>query len=109
MMPNLTTPVLAPKMPFSLDFASGIVSLGSCFADEVGSRLQESDFPVELNPFGTLYNPASIAAALHRLIEDLTAYRRRDAGCMQQPYPPSPQEAQRGHPADGDFRHSMDI
>lgn len=70
MMPNLTTPVLAPKMPFSLDFASGIVSMGSCFADEVGSRLQESDFPVELNPFGTLYNPASIAAALHRLIED---------------------------------------
>ena len=70
MMPNLTTPVLAPKMPFSLDFASGIVSLGSCFADEVGSHLQESDFPVELNPFGTLYNPASIAAAMHRLIED---------------------------------------
>ena len=70
MMPNLTTPVLVPKMPFSLDFASGIVSLGSCFAEEMGMRLQESDFTVELNPFGALYNPASIAAALYRLIED---------------------------------------
>lgn len=70
MMPNLSTPVLVSQMPFKIDFASGIVSIGSCFADEIGSRLQESDFHVELNPFGALYNPASIAAALHRLIED---------------------------------------
>lgn len=70
MMPNLTTPVLVPRMPFKLDFASGIVSLGSCFADEIGTRLQESDFHIELNPFGSLYNPASIASALYRLVED---------------------------------------
>ena len=70
MMPNLTTPVLAPQAPFKLDFASGIVSLGSCFADEIGRRLQESNFHIEVNPFGALYNPASIASALHRLIED---------------------------------------
>ena len=70
MMPNLTTPVLVPRMPFKLDFASGIVSLGSCFADEIGARLQESDFHIELNPFGALYNPASIASALYRLVED---------------------------------------
>ena len=70
MMPNLTTPVLAAKPPFQLDFASGIVSIGSCFADEIGVRLQSSDFHIEINPFGALYNPASIATALHRLIED---------------------------------------
>lgn len=70
MMPNLTTPVLPPRLPFTVDYASGIVSLGSCFADEIGKRLQESDFHIELNPFGALYNPASIAAALHRLVED---------------------------------------
>ncbi len=70
MMPSLTTPVPAPLMPFKLDLASGIISIGSCFADEMGARLQEADFRVELNPFGSLYNPASIAAALHRLIDD---------------------------------------
>ena len=70
MMPNLTTPVLTSQMPFKIDFASGIVSMGSCFADEIGCRLQESDFHVELNPFGALYNPASMASALHRLIEN---------------------------------------
>ena len=70
MMPNLTTPVPVKQMPFKLDFASGIVSIGSCFAAEIGSRLEESDFHIELNPFGALYNPASIAAALQRLIDD---------------------------------------
>ena len=70
MMPPLTTSVPVPHMPFRIDFATGIVSLGSCFADEIGKRLRDGDFYVELNPFGTLYNPASIAAALHRLIDD---------------------------------------
>ncbi len=70
MMPNLTTPVIAPQMPFSVDHSTGIVSLGSCFADEIGERLQEADFHVEQNPFGALYNPASIAAAVRRLMED---------------------------------------
>ena len=70
MMPNLTTPVVAPQLPFKVDYSTGIVSLGSCFADEIGARLQEGDFHVEQNPFGALYNPASIAAAVRRLMED---------------------------------------
>lgn len=70
MTPNLTTPVTVPPMPFQIDYSTGIVCLGSCFADEIGRRLLEADFHVELNPFGALYNPASIAAALQRLIDD---------------------------------------
>jgi hypothetical protein len=41
--------------------------LGSCFADEMGARLEAAGFDVLRNPFGTLYNPASIAAAVERL------------------------------------------
>lgn len=65
---ELQTRVEVPTMPFSLDYASGIISLGSCFSDEIGNRLKDSGFHVELNPFGTLYNPASIASALRRMI-----------------------------------------
>lgn len=43
-----------------------ILLLGSCFADEIGSRLAETGFDVLCNPFGTLYNPLSIAACLSR-------------------------------------------
>ena len=57
-------------MPFGIDYATGIVSLGSCFSDEIGRRLQEGDFHIEQNPFGTLYNPASIASALRRIMYD---------------------------------------
>ena len=67
---ELQTRVGVPTMPFRLDFDSGIVSLGSCFSDEIGRRLQESGFRIEQNPFGTLYNPASIAQALHRIVDD---------------------------------------
>lgn len=46
-----------------------ITMLGSCFSDNMGSRLQRALFNVEVNPFGTLYNPASIASALHDLVD----------------------------------------
>lgn len=70
MTPALTIPVAVEPMAFRLDVGDGIVSLGSCFADEVAARLADSGFGVEQNPFGTLYNPASVAAALERLIDD---------------------------------------
>ena len=75
MTPALTTPVTVDSLPFRLDFDDGIVCLGSCFADEIGKRLCDSGFNVEQNPCGTLYNPASMAAALHRIIDnrELTA------------------------------------
>lgn len=46
-----------------------ITMLGSCFSDNIGSRLQRALFNVEVNPFGTLYNPASIASALRDLVD----------------------------------------
>ena len=64
------TRVGVTAMPFEIDFATGIVSLGSCFSDEMGARLRDGGFFIEQNPFGTLYNPASIASALHRLMYD---------------------------------------
>jgi hypothetical protein len=37
--------------------------VGSCFADNIGAKMEEYRFDVEVNPFGALYNPASVAAA----------------------------------------------
>lgn len=45
----------------------GILLLGSCFAANIGSRLAEDGYNVCQNPFGTLFNPASIASSLWRL------------------------------------------
>jgi len=44
-----------------------ILILGSCFAANVGARLEEEGFNVMVNPFGTLFNPVSIHNSLLRL------------------------------------------
>lgn len=51
-----------------ISHGSRIVTLGSCFSDEIGSRLERNLFNIAVNPVGTLYNPMSIAIALDRLM-----------------------------------------
>ncbi len=46
-----------------------IMLLGSCFATEIGRYLTDSGLDICTNPFGVLYNPASIAASLRRLMD----------------------------------------
>ena len=41
--------------------------MGSCFADSIGARFREEGFPVTVNPFGTMYNPASILHTIEKL------------------------------------------
>lgn len=53
-----------------IDHRKPIMLLGSCFSDNIGARLTAELFDVDVNPFGTLYNPESIASALRRIISD---------------------------------------
>lgn len=54
-----------PEKPIIL--ADRIMLLGSCFADSIGAKMASAGFQVGVNPFGTLYNPASLAGAVARL------------------------------------------
>jgi len=44
-----------------------ILILGSCFAANIGARLEGQGYDVLVNPFGTLFNPVSIHNSLLRL------------------------------------------
>ena len=44
-----------------------LLFVGSCFADSIGQRFREEGFPVTVNPFGTMYNPASVLHTIQRL------------------------------------------
>lgn len=59
--------VRPPKFPFQVDHQSGILSLGSCFAQNIGKRLAVLKFSICQNPFGILYNPISILNGLKYL------------------------------------------
>jgi len=48
-----------------------VMFLGSCFADSIGNKLRQFKFKVDLNPFGILYNPKSIADSIDRLIKGI--------------------------------------
>lgn len=41
--------------------------MGSCFAESIGRMLVQSKFKCDVNPFGILYNPMSIATALKQI------------------------------------------
>jgi lysophospholipase L1-like esterase len=49
----------------TISLSDKILTLGSCFADAIGSRLVQSKVHTLANPFGVLYNPHSI----HRLLQ----------------------------------------
>ena len=60
--------VLQPQShPGLITHRRGILTLGSCFADNIAARLTDDMFPVLQNPFGTLYNPGSVYQAVSRI------------------------------------------
>ena len=67
------------RAPFTLSPEAPAVMLGSCFSDHVSTRMRAGLWKV-VNPFGTLFNPISIAAAvrLSLLPEDqaLSSFRK---------------------------------
>ena len=62
---------LKPSPPdFSIDLKTPLLSLGSCFADEMGQRLDEHKFNIATNPGGILFNPISIFRLLEIVLKD---------------------------------------
>lgn len=50
-----------------IDVGDGILMAGSCFTQHIGQWLSEAWLPVCCNPWGILFNPASIARSLDRI------------------------------------------
>ena len=55
---------IAPSK-WKIGYEDRILLLGSCFSDEIGEQMSQRYLQVTSNPFGTLYNPLSIAQALN--------------------------------------------
>mgnify|MGYP003208730169 FL=1 len=66
---NFRTAIDFPGNPGYIDHRQQILLLGSCFAENIGLWLQQRKFNVDINPFGTLYNPLSMAQSWERIVE----------------------------------------
>ena len=61
------TVVDIPKPDFEIEPCEEMLFVGSCFADNIGARFKEEKFRAVVNPFGVMYNPASILHTIERL------------------------------------------
>ena len=66
---KLQTPVTDSPCKVGISYKDKIMMIGSCFTDNIGKQLLNFGFDVCVNPFGTLYNPASIFESVTRLIQ----------------------------------------
>ena len=55
------TRIEIPAANFKIDYTSHIAFFGSCFADNISSQFANRKFHTLANPFGTVYNPISMA------------------------------------------------
>ena len=62
---KLQTIVDIKPSPWKIGYDDKILLVGSCFADEIGEQMAQRYLQVTCNPFGTLYNPLSIAQAIN--------------------------------------------
>lgn len=65
---DFRTIVDIPKPDFEIGPCEEMLFVGSCFADNIGKRFQEERFPSIVNPYGVMYNPASILHTITRLL-----------------------------------------
>jgi hypothetical protein len=62
-----------PITPYTnpIDYQSKILSLGSCFAENMGEKLEYFKFQNAVNPFGIIFNPVSIEKIIDRVVNQI--------------------------------------
>ena len=63
------TEIQIPEFSDQMDYSKSMMLFGSCFSENIGQKLLDLKFDVDMNPFGILYNPESIANSLRILLE----------------------------------------
>lgn len=65
---NFTTQIPIKKSLHPISYESKIVSIGSCFAENMGEKFSYFKFQNVVNPFGILFNPVSIEKLIARVV-----------------------------------------
>ena len=63
------TEIKKQKTEISISHKDNIMLIGSCFVENIGKKLTEYKFSTDVNPFGILFNPISIAQCLNSLTD----------------------------------------
>ena len=70
-----------PESQWKIEPCERMLFVGSCFADNIGRRFVDEKFRAVVNPFGVMYNPASILHTVERLATaDELPFNAEEAG-----------------------------
>lgn len=69
-MEHFRTQVQVPRSNIRMNYSGHTLAMGSCFTENIGGLLQFFKFPIDINPFGIVYNPLSIHQQLCMLLSD---------------------------------------
>lgn len=64
--------------PFQINHKSGVLCMGSCFAENIFERLNGFKFNTLLNPFGIIFNPISMVKSLEILLDENRLFEEKD-------------------------------
>jgi len=64
------TKVQIPASTLKIGYVDHVMALGSCFAENIGKKMSDAYFLIDVNPFGVLYNPISIKNSLELLLQN---------------------------------------
>ncbi len=67
-MMNFTTKVPVATYDHPIDYQSNLLSLGSCFAENMGEKFEYFKFQIKTNPFGIIFNTISIEKLVDRVV-----------------------------------------
>jgi hypothetical protein len=64
------TKIDIPVSEIRISYEDCIMTLGSCFAENIGNKLKDVYFETDINPFGVLYNPVSIRDSIELMLRN---------------------------------------
>jgi len=60
-----------PESVVKIHHSSRIMTIGSCFSEHIGHKMQQRKFPIHIHPFGTVFNPHSMVLQLRRIVDSM--------------------------------------
>ena len=76
---HLQTTVTIQKADFEIKPTDNFLFVGSCFADKIGGIFKDNHFRATVNPYGVMYNPASV---LHTITKEKEKGARYDVAII---------------------------
>lgn len=74
---SFRTEIQKQKTEYCITHKTPLMLIGSCFAENIGEKLIEYKFITDINPFGILFNPASIIQGLN-ILTDTFLFKEND-------------------------------